>query len=246
MFAKERQDKILEIMKKQGYVTVKALTVELDYSTATVNRDLNVLVKQGVVSRSYGGAQLVNSDNVPLPYRYSKMRVEKRRIGQAAAKLVQAGDTIFIDGSTTTEAMAHFITDIKDIKVITCNMAVATYLSEHSVEVICLGGKVAEPPSILFDEDTVLNAAKYKADKLFFSTGGITCDGRIRSGLYALLHRVMAENSDKIYLLADHKKVNVSCDKFLFDLSGVDAVISDYFFPEETKNRFPKTQFVYV
>lgn len=246
MFRKERHDAILAEMKKHGYVTVKYLTQKLHYSTATLNRDLNELEKQRIVKRSYGGAELVEHQGIPLPYRYDKMRVEKRLIGHTAADFVKPGDTIFIDGSTTSQSMAQFLTGIEGIKVITNNMALVGFLSEYGVDVVCLGGRIQESPSMLNGDITVMNAAAYRADKMFFSTGGVSDTGRIGSGCYNLLCNTMAQNSDKIFFLVDHDKINVKTPLFLFDFSRVDYVISDYAFSAETKSKYPNTEFVFV
>lgn len=246
MYQKIRQDEIVKILKKQGYVTVEFLTKELHYSTATINRDLNMLQKQQLIKRSYGGAELIEQHGVRLPFRYHQMRIEKRKIGCAAAELIQPGDTVFVDASTTSQSMAQALADIEGVTVITNNMALATYLSEHGVKVICLGGPVYEAPCMLFGNETILNAAMYRADKMFFSTGGVTHDGRICDSSYSLLFRTMAENADKVYYLADHNKIDVQTTGYLFDFSSIDGVISDYDFPKETKRKFPDTAFIKV
>ena len=236
----------MEILKKRGHITVKYLTEKLHYSTATINRDLNALQKRGLITRSYGGAELVEKRGIALPFRYHFMRVEKRKIGQAAASFVEVGDTIFIDAATTTQSMAEPLIEIKDITVITNNMALATYLSEHGTKAICLGGPVVEAPCMLFGEETIINASLYHADKLFFSTGCITTDGKIGGSLYSPLFRAMADNSDKVFYLADHRKINTKAQKYVFDFSRVDCIISDYDFPKETKERFDKVEFILV
>ena len=246
MFRKERHDAILSEMKKHGYLTVKYFTQKLHYSTATINRDLNELERQKLIKRSYGGAELVERRGIPLPYRYNKMRVEKRLVAHAAAELVKPGDTIFIDGSTTTQSMAQFLTEIENITVITNNISLVSYLSEYGVDVICLGGRIQEVPSMLNGDITVMNAAMFRADKMFFSTGGVSDNGRIGGSCYNLMFSIMAQNSEKIFYLADHDKINVKTSLYLFDFNKIDYVISDYDFPEETKQKYPKTEFIFV
>lgn len=246
MFAKVRQDEIIEILKKRGYVTVKYLTEKLHYSTATINRDLNALQKQGLINRSYGGAELVQNLAIALPFRYHFMHTEKRKIGHTAASFVEVGDAVFIDASTTTQSMAEKLIEIKDITVITNNMALATFLSEHGTKAICLGGPVFEAPCMLLGEETVMNAALYHADKMFFASGGVSTDGKIGGSAYSPLFRAMAENSDKVFYLADHKKINRKSKKFLFDFSHINYVISDYDFPKETKDKFNATEFITI
>lgn len=247
MHQKERIEYITQILEKNGYVTVKYLTEELDYSTATINRDLNIMQGQRLIKRSYGGVELVKNKAVPLVFRYNKMRPEKNKIGKKAAELISDGDTIFVDASTTAQYIGKFITDKKDITVITNNISLVSFLSEYNIQAICLGGKVYEPPSMLCSEETVENARKYFADKTFFSTSGIDENGKIgEMGYYYLLHKTMAENSSKVYLLMDHNKINVPCKRCYGTLSDVSAIISDYHFPEKTKKKYKHTQFIEV
>ena len=113
MYQKERLENILQLVKQYGYVTVKYLVSSLHYSNATVNRDLNALVAQGSVRRSYGGVEYIDKKGVPLPFRYHFMRTEKLKIGKKAAEFVRDGDTVFIDASTTAECMTEFLIDKK-------------------------------------------------------------------------------------------------------------------------------------
>lgn len=247
MYQKERIDSILEILKVNGYVTVKFLTEKLHYSTATINRDLNVMEKQKLVHRSYGGVELVKKKGVALPFRYHKMKSAKAKIGKAAADLVSDGDVIFIDGTTTTEFMGKHLLGKKDITVITNNISMVTFLSEYGIDVCCLGGRVVEKPYMLDGNDTVENAMKYNADKMFFSAAGISEDGIIStSHNYYLLHKVMAANSKKRYFLTDHEKVNIKVSQNLFDLNEIDAVVTDYVFSDEFKARYKNTKFIEV
>ena len=246
MYQRERIDKITEILKIHGYVTVKFLTEALHYSTATVNRDLNIMEKQNLVHRTYGGVELIERKSVSLPFRYHKMKTAKAKLGKAAADLVSDGDTVFLDASTTTEFIGRHLTDKKDITVITNNVAIVTFLSEYGIKVICLGGNVVEPPYMLGGDITVENAMKYNANKMFFSTGAISESGIISSNLYGLLHKTMAQNSNKVYFVVDHEKVGVSFKMNLFDLSHVDGIITDYKFSDEIKSKYKDTEFIEV
>lgn len=247
MYQKERLDGIIKILEEYGYVTVKFLTAALHYSNATINRDLNVLQKQKIIKRSYGGVELIEHKAVPLPFRYHIMKAEKRKIGRRAAEFIEDGDTVFIDGSTTCEYMADFLAEKSGVTVVTNNIALAAKLSEKGVTVICLGGKIVEPPSMLSGPDTVENAEKYHADKTFFSTGAIDEDGRIgTSDVYYLLLKTMVKNSDQIYYLVDHEKRHPVSKKYLFDVGKVDCVISDYDFGKELQKQYPDTKFELV
>ena len=249
MYQQERLEQIMQIVKKNGYVTVKYLVSSLHYSNATINRDLNVLVGQGRIRRSYGGVEYVEKKGVPLPFRYHFMRAEKLKIGRKAAELVCDGDTIFIDASTTSSCMVEFLTEKKNLTVISNNMEIIMRLSEYGIQAICLGGKVLEPPCMLYGIETGENAEKYRADKAFFSTGYVSEDGRIGSGeAYYILYKIMVQNAQETYYLASHDKLEEKHphSRYLFDFSKVHGVISDYDFKEEIHKKYPQTEFYKV
>lgn len=247
MYQQQRIKKILDILREHGYVTVKFLTQELHYSNATINRDLNVLQAQKLIKRSYGGVELMKKSGTSLIFRYNKMRPAKNKIAKKASQYICDGDTIFIDGSTTSQYLGKYITNHKNLKVITNNIALVSYLSEHGINVICLGGRVMEAPNMLGGDDTAENAMKYHADKAFFSVGSVLDDGRIGGGdSYHLLNLTMQKNSNESFCLADSAKINVTCSRFLGDLSLVDCFISDYCFSDEIKKKYNHTKFIEV
>lgn len=247
MYQRERIDRILSILKANGYVTVKYLTNILHYSTATINRDLNIMENQKLIIRTYGGAELCQDAPVPLEFRYDKAKPEKRKIAKCAADLICDGDTVFIDGSTTCEGIGDFIINKKDITVITNNLALVTHLSEYGINAVCTGGSVVEPPYMLAGEDAVRTIMRYNTDKMFFSTSAATDDGIISCGiLYNALHDAALKNTDKAYFLIDRSKINLKRAYNIADFSEVFAVISDYRFPEQTRKNFPKTKFFTV
>lgn len=248
MYPKERLDQIIALLRKNGYVTVKYLTDVLHYSTATINRDLNLLQKQKLIKRSYGGAELIKNKSTPFVFRHHKMRTVKNKLAKKAAEFIKNGETVFIDASTTTQCIGQYIVNKKDITIITNNMELAIYLSENGISVICLGGKVTEAPSVLCSQHTIENASAFIADKFFFSAGGITPDGKILSngGLYLMMQSVMAEHSKESFFLVDHEKINVDANQILFDLNHISYIITDYEFGNETKERFKNTTFINI
>ena len=243
MIPKQRQEQILALLKTEAYVTVKYLTRVLQYSTATVNRDLNEMQAQGLIKRCRGGAEAVNGKLPPFATRQFYMQKEKRRNASRAAQLIEDGDTVFLDASTTVQHIVPFLPEKKDLTVITNSLFLAAELSKHSISVISLGGRVVESPYVLDGEDTVDRAMKYRADKMFFSVNGITPDGKVGTSHY-LLHRVLLSNSGEAYLLTDRTKVSDTVKIVLCDFSRLAGVISDIDFPEETRIAYPGVRFI--
>lgn len=248
MYQKERIDTILGILRENGYVNVKYLCDKIGYSKATINRDLNLMAKQKLIVRSYGGVELVEKQDIPLVFRYHKMKKVKKRICKAAAELVKDGDVIFIDPSSTTEYMAPYLVDKKNITVITSNIALVAYLSDFSeIKTVCLGGEIFEPPSMLGGDLCVKNALEYKADKFFFSTHSINDDGELGGGgRYNLIANVMAHNSKEVIYLVDHEKINLPSKSVVMTADSVDIIIADYTFDENFKEKYNRTKFIEV
>jgi len=241
----QRQKQILRILEQDKFVTVRYLTHILDCSTATVNRDLNEMQRLGLLKRCYGGAEAVSGGLPPLVQRQFYMQKEKRNNAQKAAELIKNGETVYLDASTTVQHIVPFLADKKDITVITNSLFLASELTKYDMEVICLGGRVKEPPYVLDSDDTVENAMKYRVDKMFFSLGAVTLRGEVGPHHY-LLYKTMLKNSKERYLLTDQAKIVEKNKKILCDFSKLTGVISSFEFPSETKSLYSSTRFIFT
>ena len=239
-------DEIMKILKKNHYVTVDYLVNEIRYSPASIRRDLTLLEKQGMVSRSYGGVSLKDTNLSPFRFRQHSMKIAKNAIAKRAADLVKAGDMVFLDGSTTTQYMGHFLTDKKDIKVVTCNMILADYLSENGIETYCTGGKVVEYPGILGGPLMMEAIEKINADIAFCSTTAFDKDGSLLSITEggARTHKVIRAHSEKLVYLCGSDKFFTKGSFVSMTLDEVDYFISDGELLDELKQKFPNTEFI--
>lgn len=251
--SEKRQEDILAVLKTRGFVTVSELVEEFHYSTATINRDLNALEKKGLIERTYGGARVHPITIIPYQNRMLLYRNIKRQIGSAAAALIEDGDTVFIDGSTTTEYMASHLGSKKDLTVITNNISLTAVLAEMGIHVVQLGGSIREKPFITGGTFAAEHAAALMADKCFFSTSGFSADGKLitRMDYYRQMLINMMNNSRKRYYLADSSKAGMNPADIvhptvLCDFGSIDAVISDYPFSQEFQAQFPDTGFICV
>lgn len=192
------------------------------------------------------GVELVDRQEIPLPFRYHKMKSAKNKIGQRAAEFVQDGDVIFVDASTTAEYLGRHLVDKKDITVITNNMALVMFLGEYDIKAICLGGSVVEEPCMLMGVETTRNAMQYHVDKAFFSTGAISSAGKIGDcDMYYMLHQIMIENAEQSFFLADHDKIDKPYT-LVHALGKGDYIITDYRFDEKVKEKYKHVTFVEV
>jgi DeoR family transcriptional regulator of aga operon len=137
----ERLGRILELLARDGTVTVSALAGELGVSEATVRRDLQALGDQRLLERSHGGA-VAHGTAHELPVRYRTGRSEeKRRIARAAAELVTDGAVIALTGGTTTTEVARTLAARHGLTVVTNALNIAVELAVRpDLKLIVTGG----------------------------------------------------------------------------------------------------------
>ena len=246
MYQQERMDEIMKILKKNHYVTVDYLVKEIKYSPASIRRDLTLLQKQGLITRSYGGVTYKDANTSPFRFRQHSMKSAKNAIAKKAAALVNNGDVVFLDGSSTTQYMGRYLIDKKGITVITCNMLLADFLSEHGINTYCTGGKVVEYPGILGGEFMLETLTRFRIDIAFCSSTAFNSDGEICSmGEDSVRnHRAFRKNTKKLVYLCGSDKFNSDGKYVGLTLNDVDFFVSDKNLPEELKQQFKETTFI--
>lgn len=246
MYQQERLNEILKILKSVHYSTVDYLVEQIHYSPASIRRDLALLEKQGLVKRSYGGVEIMEDNATPFEFRKHNMKSAKNDIAAEAVKLINDGDVVFLDASTTTQYMGHFLAAKKGICVITNNMMLASYLKENGIEVYCTGGELVELPGTLTGSVAVSTFSSFHADIMFFSTDTIDNNGviNVRPEGHCLLNKAMLENSDTHVYLCGSNKIGKNSRHVQCDLSVIDYFISDGCLSEKTIKKFPNTEFI--
>jgi DeoR family fructose operon transcriptional repressor len=234
--AEKRREQIIQYLESTGFATAAELAGVIDVSEATIRRDLAELKSRGRIRRVHGGAALSNF-MADLETRKKRFIQEKKGIGRKAAGFVEEGDTVFIDGGSTTEEMAKYLTHTR-VRVITNALNVANILAEaNGVEVIVVGGNVYSPGEIMLGPITEETISRLKADKAFISVEGI--DGECISNSNTLVigtERAMMKMAEAVFILADHSKFGKRALARLADLDEVDYIIAG---KKVTKRTFP-------
>ena len=246
MYQQERMDEILKILKKYNYVTVDFLVEKINYSPASIRRDLTLLQKQGLVVRSYGGVRLNDANSAPFRFRQHSMKIEKNKMAQAAADLVKENDVVYLDGGSTIQYIGHFLTEKKKITVLTCNILLADYLSEHGIVTYCTGGRIVEYPGILGGQIMQNTLANFNVDIAFFSSNAFTLDGKILSSTEnaAYVHKCIRKTAKKLVYLCGSDKIGGSGNFVDMTLDDIDYLISDGDLPENLKKEYNNTKFI--
>lgn len=246
MFADQRRNKILEILEEKGTVTVNELTSTLDTSAATIRSDLNQMEKQGLLIRTHGGAMTKeeNSDIIDKRYeiREKQFRPEKQRISYQAFQLIQEGQCVLLDASTTCFELARYLRDTKmRLTVVTSGISTAAMLKENPfLTVIIIGGIVRNASNSvegLLGEELL---RKINIDILFTSAHAFnTKDGLSDFSLYEVeLKRIMVSASDKVVALLDHSKLNKSSIATFARPDEIDLLITNQEVSADIKDFF--------
>jgi len=232
MLSAERKLKIAEIIDRNGGIRTSELSDLFHVSEMTVLRDLATLEKQGILTRVYGGA--VSSKNLsgetPNVVREKIRITEKNKIASMAAQLIQEGDNIFLDGSTTTHALAKRLNCFSGLRVISIGLDILNELGGmDGIEVISPGGVLDRVTMNFLGRHTENFLRELNSDKAFISTSSIS----IKAGLtepnpqQAYVKKIMLSNSQQKVLLIDSSKFDEVALNRICDLEELDVVITD-------------------
>lgn len=232
MLAPERQKFILDELFKEGAVTVSRLAASLSVTEETIRRDLEKLEKNESLRRTHGGAVPIDGTTYELSLEKRKAtNVEaKQKIASVAANFVFSGDTIFLDASTTTFFMSKELKKLKNITVITNSLRVIAELSpcEH-IKLIAVGGIVSSNQSFVGTLAERSIKESYFANKMFFSSKGITKEiGILESNEQECgIKQSMLSNSESKFFLCDSGKIGRVSFAKLASLADIDYLITD-------------------
>ncbi len=231
MLIANRQEQILEILKKERSASVARLARELYASEPTIRRDLSLLEGKGYIKRVYGGAVIGGAPDREIPYevRLSEQGGAKLLIARKAKEFVKKGDVVFLDGSSSAYHMAQMLCDIEDILVVTSGARTAIALAERGVRVISTGGRMITKSYTYVGSHAEACVRGINADVLFFSCRGLSDDGEMSdiSIEEINLRRAMMERAEKKILLCDSSKRGKKYVYSMGNIEEIDMVISE-------------------
>lgn len=212
MLALERRNLILEKLQIEKRVVVSELSQLYGVSEETIRRDLEKLENDGLAIKSYGGAVINDNSNMDMPFNIRKNRnvAGKQRIAELAAKLVEDGDHIMLDASTTGVFIAKALKQKSRLTVVTNSLEAIIEMSDVSGwDIISTGGLLKEGYLALLGGAARAGVEKYCVDKLFLSCKGVSMEYGFMDSLeiFAEVKQSMIHASQKVYLAVDHSKL---------------------------------------
>lgn len=171
MLRKERQLRIVDIIKERGSIVVDDMAKEFNVSAMTIRRDLNFLAEQNLIERHYGGAIICLEEG----YNAKKVHCskEKYNIAKKAVEFIKEGFTIFLDAGTTTFEIAKLLVNKKNLNIVTNDIEIAYMLKDSAVRLFICGGEIDKKTHSVHDDFTHNMLVNFKFDLGFFGANAV-------------------------------------------------------------------------
>lgn len=228
--AEQRRGQLLEMVRQRGFAALPDLADSLGVSESTVRRDLDALERSGVAKRTHGGA-FYAGPSPKLPHFDLRQRVEwdkKKAIARRAAELVEDGETLLLDGGSTTYELARLLVT-RPLQVVTTSLPVANlFTTSVTADLVLVGGYVHSRTGVVVGPyaEQMLNSLNVR--KAFLSVAAVSPRGCFNSNLLLVeTERAMMRVADEVIVLADSTKFGHQSLAHLCDLSAVGRIVVD-------------------
>ncbi|MBK9573910.1 MAG: DeoR/GlpR transcriptional regulator [Rhodoferax sp.] len=236
MLQEERILRIRSLLAKFKRLTIERIAQDMDVSRETARRDVLQLEAQGELRRVHGG--VVQKGPEPEPPASERARVnqtEKRAIAKAALKLLQPGQTVFLDAGSTTTVLAEELASLSGLTVITNGLAAALKLGAADDAraprntILLLGGRIDANVQATYGDDTVGEIHRHQADIALLSPVGISRQHGATSFEHheAAVARAMAQQARRVIILADYSKIGHSSRVSYVKTTDIDTIVTD-------------------
>lgn len=236
MLKEERQQIILDVLKRRGKVVAAELARELNVSDDTVQRDLRELSRSGLLQRVHGGGLPRSPANTTFAQRQLQSPEAKAHIALAAVEFLQEDQTLFMDGGTTTLQLARSLPAHMRLNIITNSPPLAIALADHpAVQIILLGGQLIKESLITVGAGTVNAVRQMRADIFFMGV----CSAHPEVGLSTLyldetfIKQAMIANANLVIGLMSPEKLNTASSFVVSPITSLTHLITEKSVPEE-------------
>jgi len=234
MLIVERQQRILDALRTRKTVQLDELAKELDVSSSTVRRDLDMLEQKGIVERTHGGAVYKGEPNgggessVALTQRLNERVAQKQAIGAAVAAMIQPHMTLLMDGGSTVVFAARQIT-ARPLQIVTNSLAIANlFTDDDQIELLLVGGNLYPRTGVTVGPIATGCLADLHADLLLFSLAGIYGREAYNINLaMSQVEQVMMQQAAESVMLMDSSKFDRKSLVRVCTLDEVDLIVTD-------------------
>ncbi len=227
-----RQSRLVALLDERGQITVSELVSLLEVSRDTIRRDLDVLEERGLLVRTHGGAvrgdRMVRVDTT-LGQRMDEHTEAKRRIARAGARLVRDGETLILNGGSTTCYFAGELGARRELTLVTNNLRIPPVVDDASVRALhILGGAYWSVSQVTIGTVGFANVAGIRADTAVIGAAALSAAGPSVGRLEeAVASAAMIDLADRTVLLVDSSKFDTEAFARIAPLERIQHLVTD-------------------
>jgi len=235
----ERRSRLLDIIRIRGFAALDELVRELAVSESTVRRDLDALEDQGSAKRTHGG--VLYSGGMPRLAEFDDRQpanwAAKRAIAAAAATMIEDGETVLLDGGTTTYEVARLLVG-RSLQVVTNSLPVANlFASESRTDLVLLGGYVSPRTGVCLGPYANELLGRLHVTTTVLSAAGISEEGLFNAHLLlAETEQAMLKAASRVMVVADSSKFGRKSLTLVSGLDAIDIFVSDDGLPQRWRD----------
>ena len=207
----ERWNKILDLLDKEGSLSLRELMEHCNVSEATIRRDLTNLEDKNLLYRTHGGAMkrsVARGSEESVEAKRADFLQEKREVAKYICEnILQSGQTIYLDAGTSTYEMIEYLRDRK-LTVVTNSTYHLPKLINNKIHTIILGGTIKHSTQAVIGSAAIEQLKKYSFDMCFVGCNGIDESFGITTAEEneSFIKATALKNSKRKYTLADKSK----------------------------------------
>jgi DeoR/GlpR family transcriptional regulator of sugar metabolism len=241
--AETRRTHLISLVMDKGFVSVQDLSDFLRVSKVTIRGDLSALEDAGAIKRQHGGATIPKDDlpgTIAFQARARINQLQKQKIGELAATLVQDGDSILIDSSTTGLYLARALKNKNDLKIVTNGINTSIELLKNSHTVIMVGGMLNDRTYGTVGRLGRNTLTEIRVAKAFLGAGGVSMkDGLTDTNLLEVeLKQAVLEITSELIAVVDSSKFSSIGISSFAPILKVSAIVTDSGLSEEQSSKF--------
>jgi DeoR/GlpR family transcriptional regulator of sugar metabolism len=230
MLTTQRKRDILALLKRTGQVVAKDVSQSMSVSEDTIRRDLRELAQGGLLQRVHGGALPASPAMANFAGRESITPGGKVAIGRVAARMIQPGQVVILDGGTTAREIARHIPLELRATIVTHSPTIALELLHHAeIEVILIGGRLYKHSVVAVGAAAMEAIAKLHADTYFMGVTGVHPKTGLTTGDFeeAAVKRALSQAAADTFVLASSEKLNAASPYAVVPLDAVSGIITE-------------------
>lgn len=230
MLVEQRRERLLELVRQRRFATLPELAEQLQVSQSTVRRDLEILEELGATRRTHGG--VVHCATLPvLPHFEARLPIrhsQKAAIALATASLIADGETVLLDGGTTTYEVARLLVG-RPLHVLTNSLPVAELFAPHAnSDLVMIGGNICPRTGVAQGPYAEKMLSSLRVGRTILSVAAINDEGFFNNNMMLVeTERAMMRAAKHVIIVADSSKFGQQSLAHLCPLAEAHTLVVD-------------------